>query len=119
MKTSAGLTLVISAWFLLLAVPAAAHDGPHREAFSRGYADVHHDYHGRRTHAMPRWLKRNKGFRHWYRHSRYQFNRRVGWSGLFEIYRWEVRYSRRYERGFDGYDRRRGGKHRHRRGRHH
>ena len=119
MKTTAGLTLVIGAWFLLVTAPAAAHDEPHREAFSRGYVDVHYDYRVGRPHAMPRWLKRHKGFRHWYRDSRYQYNRRIGWSGLWDIYSWERRHARRYERGFDGYDRRRGGKHKHRHKRHH
>ena len=48
---------------------------------------------------MPRWLKRDKGFRHWYRHSPLKRDRRLAWHQLFDIYRFEIRFGRSYYRG--------------------
>ena len=39
---------------------------------------------------MPRWLKEDRSFRHWYQHSRLQHNRYLSWHELFDVYRWEV-----------------------------
>ena len=116
MKTKASLPLLIGAWLFTASATATAHDGYHRDSASRGYHDVHYDVRVRRSHAMPRWLKRDRGFRHWYRQTRYQYNRRLGWEGLWDIYRFERRYARRHELRVDLHDRpRRGkGKHKHR-----
>lgn len=118
MKTRAGLSLVIGACLFMAAGHAAAHDGYHRDSAGRGYYDVHYDVRVYRGHSMPRWLKRHRGFRHWYRNSRYRYNRRLAWEGLWDIYRWERRYGRRYELRIDLHDHRYRGRHRHR-NRHH
>ena len=103
-KLSVGLLLAASLFFIDV-TPAAAHQGADRV---RGY---HHGYfHEARRHEMPRWLKRNKRFRHWYRHSPLKRYRQIGWNHLFEIYRWELRYfgARNYI-AYDGDERRRRG----------
>ena len=104
MKAKVSLPLMLGAWLFMASATATAHDGYHRDYASRGYYDAHYDYRVRRSHHMPRWLKRNRGFRHWYRHSPYQYNRRVGWEGLWDIYRWERRYGARYEIRSDRHD---------------
>ena len=83
---------------------ASAHDGYHRDSAGHGYYDVYYDVRVHRAHAMPRWLKRKRGFRHWYRNSRYRYNRSLGWEGLWDIYRWERRHGRRYEVRIDLHD---------------
>lgn len=44
---------------------------------------------------MPRWLRKEPGFRGWYRHSSLSSNHHLQWWQLYEIYRWENRYDRR------------------------
>ena len=86
-------TSLLAAGLLLLDAPeAAAHSEARHVYFSPAYYRAEH----RRTHQMPRWLKRNKSFRHWYAHSRLKRDRRLGWHQLFEIYRWERFYTYRY-----------------------
>ena len=117
------LATVMACGLLLLDAPeAAAHEQrdsqyrapPHqahgRDSYSRdGYRREHkydrrydnrrgyYGSHYRRTNEMPRWLKRNKSFRHWMRHSGLRENRRLSWNQLFDIYRWE-HYNYRYDR---------------------
>lgn len=50
----------------------------------------------RRPKHMPRWLKRDKAFRHWYAHTPLRRDRRLAWNELFEIFRWELRWGTRY-----------------------
>jgi hypothetical protein len=97
------------------ATPYQSHgrDSYSRDGYRKGYRDGYrrdHKYdrrydnrrgyygsHYRRTNDMPRWLKRNKSFRHWMRHSGLRENRRLSWNQLFDIYRWEhdnYRYDR-------------------------
>ena len=108
------LSALIACGLLLLDVPeAAAHESTdsqyrshrydnsnsyRRDSYSRdGYrdryrGDYRRDHYGsrhKRAKEMPRWLKRNKSFRHWIRHSRLRQNRRLSWNELFDIYRWE------------------------------
>ena len=95
-----------SALLLAIAVPVNAHEVGYQEYAQKDR--YKHSY--RRRSEMPRWLKRQKAFRHWYRHSRYQRRRVLSWARLFEIYEWERRYARRYDdrRHYDHYyDRRR------------
>ena len=96
-KLSVGLLLAASL-FLIDVSPAAAHSGVDRmRVHSYG-----HQVRTIRHHEMPRWLRRNDGFRHWYRHSPLKRYRQIGWSQLFEIYRWERRYFRgRYYTRYD------------------
>jgi len=119
MKTTATLSILVGAWLIVAAGPATAHESSHRDAERRAHHYVHYDYRVRRQHAMPRWLKRHRGFRHWYRHSRYERHRRLAWEVLWDIYTWERRYGRRYDRGVHAHDGYRGLKHKHRRGRRH
>ncbi len=118
MKTKASLSLLIGAWLLMAAANVPAHDGPHRDHWSRGYYDLHYDYRARPRHAMPRWLKRNRSFRHWYRNNHYRYDRRLAWDSLWEIYRVERRYYRYHAYGFEHRDHRRRGKGFHRHWRH-
>ncbi|MGB5511281.1 MAG: hypothetical protein WBM87_06195 [Woeseiaceae bacterium] len=85
-------TLLAGALLLLDAPEAAAHKQVRNHAQTWGHYAVEH----RRTQQMPRWLKRNKSFRHWYTHSSVRRDRRLGWHQLFDIYRWERSYKRRY-----------------------
>lgn len=86
-KLSVALLLAASLFFIDIS-PATAHQRVD------GYNVYTHARHVEvlRRHEMPRWLKRNKRFRHWYRHSPLKRYRQIGWHQLFEIYRWERRY---------------------------
>ena len=96
-KLSIGLLLAAS-FIFLDASPAAAHQRADRV---RAH-DYGHQFEARRYHDMPRWLKRNDRFRHWYRHSPLKRHRQISWNQLFEIYRWERRYFRtRYRIAYD------------------
>ena len=49
-------------------------------------------YQHKRVGKMPKWLKRKKSFRRWYKDSpitRYRF---LSWNQLYDIYRWERSY---------------------------
>jgi len=106
-KLTAGLLLAASL-FLIDVTPAEAHQGADRMwAYSHGY-----QIQTRRHYEMPVWLKRNKRFRHWYRHSPLRHHRQIRWNALFEIYRWERSYfSSRHYVAYDD-DRRRHGERR-------
>ncbi len=83
------ISLLLASGLLLLdAAPAQAHHGAERTSVSReyGYTQV------RRHDAMPRWLKKDRRFRHWYRHTPLRHYRGLRWPDLYEIYRWERRY---------------------------
>lgn len=106
MKTKASLTILVGVGLIAMAAPAAAHDvirddvrRIHHDHYGVRY-DVHYDY---RRGEMPRWLKRHRGFRHWYRHSRYERNRRMSWNRLWDIYTWERRHGARYDVRVDIY----------------
>lgn len=85
-------TLLAGALLLLDAPEAAAHKQVRNHAQTWGHYGVEH----RRTQQMPRWLQRNKSFRHWYKRSSVRRDRRLGWHQLFNIYSWERSYKRRY-----------------------
>lgn len=88
-KLSVGVLLAASLFFLDVS-PAAAHPGADH---ARAYGHAYH-FEQRRRHEMPRWLKRNRDFRHWYRHTPLRHYREFRWRQLFEIYRWERQYFR-------------------------
>ena len=107
MNKLAASLLLAAGLFSLDISPAAAHPQTDRvHVYNDGYR-----YESRRHNAMPRWLKRNRGFREWFRYSPLKRYRRISWNELYEIYRWERRYfgSRHYyprgnKRGYrDGY----------------
>ena len=98
-KLSVGLLLAASL-FLVNVTPAAAHQEVNR-------VSVYDDrFHAERRHhdAMPRWLKRDRQFRHWYRHTPLKRFRRLGWWQLYEIYRWERAYFAQPRRRYRHYD---------------
>ena len=115
---------VIAGGLMLLNSPEAA---AHKEVRHVYQAPAYTYIEVRRDRHMPRWLKHDKGFRYWYRHTPLRHDHRIAWGALFEIYSWErsrVRahyrshnhwndyYARRY--GERHYDRDHGGDRRHR-----
>jgi hypothetical protein len=87
-------TLTVICTLCLGASPAAsAHDRSHDR-----YASPHHQHviiH-REPH-MPRWLRRDRGFRAWYRRTALRHDVYLAWPQLFAIYRWERRYDHRHD----------------------
>ena len=90
---------VIAGGLMLLNSPEAAAHKEVRNVYQPPAHYAHIDV--RRPQHMPRWLKRNKGFRHWYRHTSLKRDRRLAWHQLFDIYRFERRFGHRYYRGAD------------------
>lgn len=102
-KLSAGLLLAAGLFFIDVTPAAAHHAADNVRVYGTG-----HGYHVefRRRHEMPRWLHRDRGFRHWYRRTPLADFRRISWRELYEIYRWERRYFE--SRYYADYDDRRG-----------
>jgi hypothetical protein len=71
---------------LFLGSPEAA---AHTEVRFSYEPSTYYRYDVRRTHAMPRWLRRDKAFRHWYKHTPLRKHKHLTWHRLFSIYRWE------------------------------
>ena len=69
---------------------------PQAEAHGLGKVVVVHD--GRVVRkfrpAYPHWLRAERDFHRWYRHSRYHRLRHPDWHRLYGLYRQEVRYHR-------------------------
>ena len=86
------LLMVSGVLLLTMATPVNAHEVGYHEYDQK---DRYFDSNRRRS-EMPRWLKRQGEFRHWYRHSPYKRRRALSWARLFDIYQWERRYARRY-----------------------
>ena len=84
--------LLAGSLFLIDISPAAAHHGADRVGVYRDYYAVEI----RHKKNMPKWLKRNRQFRHWYRHTPLKHYRRIGWTDMYKIYRWEKRYFSSY-----------------------
>jgi len=80
---------------MLLDAPEAA---AHKEVRSVHQPSVYYRVEHRRAKHMPYWLKRNKPFVRWYRHSGLKHDRFITWREVFSIYRWERSYSNRYAR---------------------
>lgn len=111
---------IIAGGLMLLNSPEAA---AHKEVrYSYEPPPHYRHYRGvdvRRSKHMPRWLKHDDSFRHWYRHTSLRRDLRLGWYELFDIYRWERRWDRRWERRYDRrHDRRRDYRHERRRKHH-
>lgn len=90
---------VVAGGLMLLNSPEAA---AHQEARNMYQLPAHYRAYAyvdvRRPKHMPSWMKRDKGFKYWYRHSSLKRNWRLGWHQLFEIYRFERRFGRTYSR---------------------
>jgi hypothetical protein len=100
MKTMT-LLFISGALLLTIAAPVNAQEAGYHEYDQRD----RYSYSNKRRTEMPRWLKRQREFRHWYRRSPYKRRRALSWARVFEIYRWERRYARRYaERRYDHRD---------------
>ena len=84
-RTICSLSLGIGL-FLVSAADASAHEIQYRPYI----AYDHHEY--GRTRLLPRWLKRNREFQHWYRHSHYRLTRHMSWHTLYDVYRFERRH---------------------------
>lgn len=95
---------LVAGGLLLLDSPEAA---AHKEVRTVHQPSTHYRIETRRAKHMPYWLKRNRSFRHWYKHSRLRANRYLAWHQLFDIYRWERVDRRTHRRGkhfADNYD---------------
>ena len=94
MKQQIGMLIFLGSLALAAAPQADAHgyDQNRYDSASRYRADV------RRARHMPRWLRRDKGFRHWYWQSSLQRNYLLAWPHLLAIYRWERHYSQHRSR---------------------
>ena len=82
-----GLLLAASV-FLIDTTPALAHDAGYK---AQRHTQEYRLEDRRRDH-MPRWLKRDRRFREWYRHTPLKRYRFIGWHQLYDIYRWERSY---------------------------
>ena len=75
-------TLTVMFGLCLTAAPTA-------QAHQRAYDHYPpHRYHQVRIHRdkhMPRWLRHDRGFRHWYRRTSLRHDHHLGWQQLFEI----------------------------------
>lgn len=97
MMKRATLAIIISLGFLVIyAPPADAHKVEHR---TRVTHDIYYAYD--RAYAMPRWVRKDRGFRRWFLHSRYRSARWQDWHRLYDLYSYERqmhRHSHRYHR---------------------
>ncbi len=91
------IPLIAAGGILLLDAPQAA---AHPEARNLHHPAPYHHVDHRYAERMPRWLKRNKPFVRWYRHSELRHDRWLSWNELFRIYRWQrAGVSRYYRQG--------------------
>lgn len=66
-----------------------------RDYYARdSYRRDHRGSKYKRDRKIPYWLKHDRSFRHWYARTRVNRNRHLSWHQLFDIYRWERRYTR-------------------------
>lgn len=98
-------TALIAGGLMLINSPEAA---AHKEVRLTHQAPAYYHYYRgvdvRRSRHMPRWLHRDRSFRHWYGHTPLRRNVWIAWGELFEIYRWERRYGTRFDRRYRDYD---------------
>lgn len=92
MNNIISLALIAGGLSLLGSPEAAAHKAARNLHQPAAYYHVDsrragHDL--RRAHHMPRWLKRNKSFRRWYKRTPLRRSYGLGWYQLFELYNWE------------------------------
>lgn len=98
-------TALVAGGLMLMNSPEAA---AHKEVRNVYQPPAYHHSHARvdlrRTDHMPRWLKRDKSFRNWYRNTPVKRNQRLDWHQLFDIYRWERQWGRAYYRSNNYWD---------------
>lgn len=88
-------TLIIFGGLLLGASQTAV---AHGRGYDRYVPPQHYRVSNHRHDHMPAWLRKNRGFRGWYRHSLLRHNYDLQWWQLHEIYRWEKQYDSRRRR---------------------
>ena len=96
------LPIIIGLGLLVACAPAAeAHKVNYRPLVSH---DIYYAY--ERAYVMPRWVRKDRGFRQWFLHSRYRYARWHNWHRLYDLYMYDrqmYRYSHRYHRGVKKY----------------
>ena len=94
---------IIAGGLLLLDAPEAA---AHKEVRHVYQPPVHvdHRWSTYRPQHMPRWLKRDRKFRKWFRRTHLRHYRSIAWRHLYEIYLWERFYVNNHRR-HDRFDR--------------
>jgi hypothetical protein len=88
-------TALVAGGLMLMNSPEAAAHKEVRNVYEPPayYQTVRYaDY--RRSKDMPRWLKHDRSFHKWYKHTRLRRDRRLAWNQLFDIYRWERRWGK-------------------------
>ena len=76
-------------------------DAPEASAHSEirfSYQPTHYYYDHKRPKHMPYWLKKDRGFRRWYKQTRLRRHRHLSWYRLFDVYRWETYEQRAHRR---------------------
>lgn len=86
---------VIAGGLMLLNSPEAA---AHTEVRNTYQPPAQVYFETRRSNHMPRWLQRDRDFRHWYSRTRLRHDRRLAWFQLYDVFRWERRWGRTYYR---------------------
>ena len=94
MKKMITVVLMTGSLLLLDSPEAAAHN----DVRLSYHPSSHYRLEYRRTDSMPRWLRQDRSFRKWYRHSRLRHSRYLAWHQLFDIYRWERVERRKHRR---------------------
>lgn len=92
--------------FFLIALAAVSGVGmsaaeAHGTVVNRYDPPSHYSPYTWRAESMPFWLKKDKGFSRWYRHSGLSRVRGLQWWQVYEIYAYERHYKSRYTRNFD------------------
>ena len=100
------MTIVVIAGGLMLmnSPEAAAHKTVHNVYQPPTYYQSYGRFDEGRPRQMPRWLKRDKSFRHWYGGTPLKHNRRLDWNELFHIYRWERSWRSTHRRNGNYWD---------------
>lgn len=97
---------IIAGGLLLLDAPEAAAHKAVRHVYQPP-VHVDHRWSTYRPQHMPRWLKRDKAFRKWYRRTHLRHHRYIAWRRLYDMYLWERFYTRnhrRHDRFYRDYD---------------
>ena len=105
-----GLLIAATLTMSLAAAAANAHPNHGRDAVDRSYGQVYGHYQALiRSKHMPRWLRHDKDFRRWYRHSAVRHNPYLPWWKVYRVYERRValrhyRHHDRWRRHSDRYD---------------
>ena len=91
------LPVILGMGILVAFAPMAeAHKIDHRPRVTHDVYFAHDS-----GYAVPRWVRKDRGFRQWFMHSRYRHARRQNWHRLYDLYlydRQKHRHSHSYYR---------------------